>query len=56
MKFLIGYWFGVVCIGMSYLILRNMNENNCHIKALQYSLVVLCMVFIAALTNLFVKD
>ena len=56
MKFLIGYFCGIVCVGMCYLIFRNMNENNCHIKVLQYSLVIFCMAFIAALTNLFIKD
>lgn len=56
MKFFIGYLCGVVCVGINYLILRNMNENDWHIKALQYSLEVLCIAFIAALTNLFVKD
>lgn len=56
MKFLIGYFCGVVCVGINYLIFRRMNENNCHIKVLQYSFVALCMEFIAALTNLFIKD
>lgn len=56
MKFLIGYYCGVVCVGMAYLIFRKMNENNCFIKVLQYSFLVLCMAFIKALTNLFIKD
>ena len=53
MKFLIGYFCGIVSVGINYLIF--MSENNCHIKVLQYAFVTLCMAFIAALTNLFIK-
>ena len=54
MKFLIGYFCGIVSVGINYLIF--MSENNCHIKVLYCSFVILCMAIIAALTNLFIKD
>ena len=54
MKFFIGYFCGIVSVGINYLIF--MNENNCHKKVLQCLFVTLCMAFIAALTNLFIKD
>jgi hypothetical protein len=56
MKFVIGYFVGIVVVGCTYKTLKNMNSKNFFIKIMALFLEVMVVAIICALTNLFIKD